>query len=50
MSEYWTEDAPGTSWTQEDDGTQDWQKPGILPFLEVGGIYGSLSLVIADGT
>ena len=50
MSEYWTEDSPGTSWTEADDALQDWQGVGVLPFLEVGGIFASVSLIIADGT
>ena len=37
-------------WVQTPDGIQDWQKPAILPLLEMGGIFGSTSLVIADGT
>ena len=49
-SEYWVEDAPGASWAHPPDGFQDWQKPGVLPFLEVGGDFESLSLIIADGT
>ena len=37
-------------WVQPLDGIRDWQKPGILPLLEVGGVLSSTSLVIADGT